>query len=315
MRFITKQSPENGIQQINSELSSLSFNPTITQGVIKKPDVPISPMASTMNYSFERVVPQEQPPYYAPSSMPIPDSHPQNKYQMAPAENFTPSPFINEKYTFSPNLNTSVSSVGRSSPLGSFLPPPPKLDTFADASQCTGRFDNTDNGLFLFENDDQPTSPLASTRRNCSNRVHNEDMNRARSLSLPANHLRQCSFGTMSTPPAPSGQILYEDKPSSWMEGSGLMSSPSNFDRFNSRPPRHCGSSDTQTLISPRVEMRNTASDGNFHNFPSVVPMFNPMSPVAVANNHRHSQSSISLPLPGVDHPNDRNSFESIDPL
>lgn len=234
---------------------------------------------------------------------------------MAPAENFTPSPFINEKHTFSPNLNTSVSSVGRSSPLGSFLPPPPQLDTFADASQYIGRFDNTDNGPFLFENDNQPTSPFALTRRNCSNRVHNEDMNRARSLSLPANHLRQSSFGTMSPPPAPSGQILYEDKPSSWMEGSGLMSSPRNFDRFNSRPPRHCGSSDTQTLISPRVEMRNTASDGNFHNFPSVVPMFNPMSPVAVANDHRQSQSSISLPLPGVDHPNDRTSFESIDPL
>jgi len=341
------------MNQMNSGFSSLSFNSSMSQGVIQKPDVPIpmSPMSSTMDGSFRSFVPQEEPPYY-PSSPMSPIFHQQNRSQksrtqslgddyqgMAPRNNFASSPVIHSKRTFSPRLNAPISLDGRSSqfssgnnqldPLASFLPPPPNLDAYADASHQIGRLDNT--GLFLSENDNQPKSPFLSTPRNRGNHFHDANLNRERALSSPGIYLRQPSFG--SPLPAPSGQILYEDKPSSWNEGSrfpapnlyneGAMPSPSNYDRFNSRPPRHCGTKDAQALHSPRIEMRHTTSDGNF-NFPSAMPIASHMSPVA--NNHGRSQSNIAsgvIGSPSFDssfqaqagHLNDRNSFRNVDAL
>lgn len=326
------KSPDNGVQHINSGLSSLSFNTTTSQGVIKKPDAPIR---------ISSVVPQEQSPYYPSSPMPrSPNIHQQSRsvgefpQAMAPTSNFTASPFIYEERTFSPSLNTPVSSDGRSShssgknqhdPLGSFFPPPPpNLETSADVSQRIGFSDNT--GLFL---DNQPQSPFVSTPRHRSNL---DDLNRERPLQSPGNYLRQSSLGAVSPPPAPLGQILYENKPSSWNEGSRVsapslykeaaLPSPSNFDRFNSRPPRHGGTNDTQALVSPRIEIRHTASDGNFHNFPSAVPIFNPMSPVAVAHNQGQSQSNIATAAIGspnfdssIQAHHDGSSFRSMNTL
>jgi len=260
-------SSDNGIQQIHSGLSSLSFNPAMSQGVIKQP----------INGSFTNVVRQEQqPPYYSSPPMPLsPNFHqhsrPQepriqsvnNFPQAAPTNNYTASsPFIHQKCTFSPCLNTPVSSDGRFShspgknehdPLGSFLPPPSDLDVSVDTSQRIGRSDDTD--LFRFDGN-RPKSPFVATPRNRSNLFHSEDLNREIPLP-PTGNLRHSSPGAMSPSPAPSGQILYEERLASWNGGSKFpapsvykesMSSRSNFDKFNS-DPGHCGPNDTKRLF------------------------------------------------------------------
>eukprot|EP00584_Thalassiosira_punctigera_P012997 CAMPEP_0172555042 /NCGR_PEP_ID=MMETSP1067-20121228/57720_1 /TAXON_ID=265564 ORGANISM="Thalassiosira punctigera, Strain Tpunct2005C2" /NCGR_SAMPLE_ID=MMETSP1067 /ASSEMBLY_ACC=CAM_ASM_000444 /LENGTH=804 /DNA_ID=CAMNT_0013343543 /DNA_START=66 /DNA_END=2480 /DNA_ORIENTATION=+ len=340
--------PDNSMQQINSGFSSVSFTPTISKGVIQKPDVTMSPMSSTMKGSLTSFVPQE-PPYY-PSSPMTPVFRQQSMPHMAraqslgediqvgvaPRNNFAASPVIYSKRTFSPGLNNAPSQYlsgnnQHHDSIASFLPPPPNLDA-SDASHPIGRLD--DPGLFLSDHDTQPKSPFVGTpRNNRGNAFQDVVVTRERALSSPGGCLRQPSFGAMPpSPAAPPGQILYEDKPSSWNEGSGfpapisyresVMPSPSNFDRFNSRPPRHCGVAKdaAQALLSPRVEMRHAASDGNF-NFPSAIPIPR-MSPIA--NNHGRSQSNIASAVigsPSFDssvqggNVNDRNSFGSMDGL
>jgi len=319
LQFIspTAQRPDNGMQQLNSGFSSLSFPSNMTEEVIQKPNIAMSPM-STIGESYRNVVPQaqEESSYY-PSSPMSPVFRQQNKTQLArhqslggeiqgiaPRNNFVASPVIHSKHTFSP-IFAPISLDARSSqfsggdnhhPLPSFLPPPPNLDT-SDASQQIGRLDNT--GLFLSESDKQPKSPFVTTPRTISrgngNLLNDPGLNRDRAFSSPGpgTYLRQPSFGAKS-PPAPqatsSNQILYEDKPSSWNDGPGFpascvynmeghSSSPSNYDRFNSRPPRHCGTKDTQALLSPRIEMRHAASDGNFNFPPSPMLIASHMSP------------------------------------
>jgi len=259
---------------------------------------------------------------------------------MAPRNNFAASPLIHSKSTFSPLPNGPVSLDVRSSqfssgnnqhdPLASFLPPPPNFDASADASQQIGRLDNT--GLFLHENDIQPRSPFVSTpRNNRSNTFQDSGANRERSLSSPGIYLRQPSFGALSPPPAPSSHILYEDKPTSWNEGiafpsptiyrEGGSSSPSNYDRFNSRPPRHCGNKDNQVLLSPRNEMRHAASDGNFNFQSAMPPIASHMSPIANNGRSHPNIASAVIGSPSFDssinpgHVNNRNSFGSMDAL
>ena len=227
------------------------------------------------------------------------------------------SPVINSKH-FSPvPLSAPISLDGRSSqfssgnntqqdPLASFLPPPPNLDASFDASQQIGRLDNNNTGLFLSENENQqPKSPFVSTPRSQGNLLNDTGFSRERSLSSPgpSTYLRQPSFGAKSPLPASSNQILYEDKPSSWNEGPGFpppsmysegpSSSPTNYDRFSSRPPRHSGSKDAQAILSPRIEMRHAASDGNF-NIPAPLPLAGPghMSP-------NHNQGSFQPQIGG----------------
>ena len=114
-------------------------------------------------------------------------------------------------------------------------------------------------------------------------------------------HYRMPSY---NPPPGASlGQILYEDKPSSYSSGSAFpapryredtassqSSSPSNYDRFNSRPPRHGG------------EMRHAASDGNFNFLPSPPSMplgsGNTMSPAGSSHPNIAATASMANPTP-----------------
>ena len=350
------------MQQLNSGFTSLSFSSTLSQGAIQKPDnVPLSPMTyTTMDNSLRSFAPQEDAPYYPQSPM-SPMFRQQNTTpQMARTQSLgeapqwmaprntipAASPGVHDRRTFTPSLNTPVPLDGRSSqfssggmyqndPLSSFLPPPPNLDT--ESSNQIGRLDQA--GQYLSENGNQPpASPFVSTPRSLGNIFNEVGPNRERSLSTPGTYLRQSSFGANGKSPLapPSNQILYEDKPTSWNEGPGFphprmyrednVSSPSSYDRFNhSRPPRHVSSMETQALLSPRIEMRHAASDGNF-NFPSNMPIdaANPMSPIA-NNNHGHCQPNMAsgvIGSPSFDSTfqggqinNDRHSFGSMEAL
>ncbi len=321
------------MQQLNSDFSTLSFSSSMPQGVIEKQDLPISspiPIQPNMNMngSFGNFIPQEEASPYYPSSPMSPVFRQQNnQLQMArqtslgdqglgPRNSYqAASPIVHNKRTISPVLNTPISLDGRSSqfsatnsnnqehhPLASFLPPPPNLDT-PDASQQIGRLDNN-TGLFLSENDNsQHRSPFVSTQISQGNIIGLNEASLTRERSLSESFLRQPSFGAKSPPPAPaSSQILYEDKPSSWNQGPGgflpAVSSPSNLDRFNNRPPRYAGpSKDAQALLSPRIEMRHAASDGNF-NFPSPMPpLASHMSPVASNSQGRFQPHTGSGPI------------------
>jgi len=325
--------PDNGMHQLNSGFSSLSFPSTMPSGVIQKPA--IAPISSNLDGSFR----QEEYPHY-PSS-PISPAFRQTKQPqlarhhslggeiqgMAPITSFSASPATHT----APVLNTPVSLDGRSSQflagnnqqdhLASFLPPPPNLDV-SDSSQQIGRSDNT--GIFLLGRDNQPQSSFVSPSKGHGNVSNDAGFNRERSLSSPGTYIGQLSSGAKPPLPASSSHILYEDKPSSWNEGSGfpapalapaiyregIASSPSNYDRFNSRPPRHSGTKDNQSLLSSSAEMRHAASDGNF-NFQQMMPVASNMSP-----NHNQAVGSPSYDshLPG-NQMSDIHSFGNMDTL
>ena len=345
----TSPSQDIGMQQLNSGISSLCFSSTMSNGGVQNADLslqssipyfaprqgespyhPISPMSPAFRQ-------QDAPPPLAWHSLSSDSSSSQGG--MAPRNNIPASPVIRSKNAFAPMINTPVSSGGRSSqfsegnnnqldPFVSFLPPPPNLER-SDSSQYVGRLDQV--GVFPSVNHIQPTSPfLSSPKRSIlmsdasSNNINN---NMEAAFSSPGNYPRQPSFGPKSSP-TPSSQILYEDKPSTWNGGNdfpiqssyreGVISSPSTYDRFNSRPPRHCGTKDTQALLSPRVNLRHAASDGNF-NVPITMPLANHMSPTPNTTYGRYQQvnsvgfssSSFDSSVQGGGQMNDRQSSGS----
>lgn len=333
-----------GMQQLNSGMSSLCFSSTMSNGGGQNADVS---MSSGIPYFAHR---QGESPYHPMSpAFRQQDAPPlawhslssdSSSSQGAPRNNNLASPVIYSKNSFAPMMNTPVSSDGRSSlfsegtnqldPFVSFLPPPPNLER-SDSSQHVGRLDQI--GVHPSVNHIQPTSPFLSSpkRTVLMSNVASNDMET--SFSSPGNYLRQPCYVPKSSPTPPSSQILYEDKPSTWngsndfpVKGSyreGMASSPSTYERFNSRPPRHCGTKDTQALLSPRVNLRHAASDGNF-NAPFMMPLVSHTSPITDTGNGRYhyvggsagfSSSSFDSALQGGGQLNDRHSFGSMDTL
>ena len=327
----TRRPSDNGIQQqqLNSGFSSLSFGsssnvPNQSSGNVNVLMSPQIPMTSTVGGPYRNFVPQDESQNY-PSSPMSPVFRQQSKPEMSRhtsssdnsqgqgrMNNFDSSP---SKYSYSPILNTPISLDGRPlnnqqhyDPLDSFLPPPPNLDTSSHQQQM-GRSVNS-TGFFLSENNSiHSRSPFAPNAPIGQQGNFDNNSNRERAFSSPSlETYRQPSFGAnnnsnMSSPQgAPSSQILHEDRPSSWNDGSGFpaqnifmsegpASSPSNYDRFNSRPPRHnninMGTKETQALLSPRIqEMRHAASDGNF-TMPSMMPLTGPIGPMGNNNQGR----------------------------
>jgi hypothetical protein len=290
---------DNRMQQLDSCFSSLSFSSTMSNGVIKKPDLPLSPSVS---YGRHFVAQEEESPYY-PSFPLSPVFGQSNKQQLSwhqnsgddtlgptPRNNYAEYSFIHSKHAFSPSLDTRSSQFSavknQQDPLTSFSPPPIQLD----ASEEIGRFDNT--GHFLSDNDNHRQSPFSP--RNHGSKLSDAGFTRERSFSSPGTYLRQPSYGAKSPQSASAGQILHEDKPLSWNGGSGFPaqsnrgeanSSPSHYETFNSsRPPRHSSTTkDTQTLLPPRVDRRHGLSDCNLNMLCGVtVPSH--MSPIANYN-------------------------------
>lgn len=336
------------MQQLNSGISSLCFSSTMSNGGVQNADVSMSSCApyfaprqgespyhpiSPMSPSFR----QQDAPSLAWHSLSSDSSSSQG---MAPRNNIPSSPVIYSKTSFVPMMNTPVSSGLRSSqflegnnqldPSGSFLPPPPNLER-SDSSQHVGRLDHI--GEFSSLNHIQPTSPFLSSPKRVVLRNDAASNIIEAAFSSPGNYLRQSSYGPKSSPTAaPSSQILYQNKPSSWNGGNdfsiqrsyreGVASSPSTYDRFNSKPPRHCGTKDTQALLSPRVNLRHAASDGNF-NVPFTMPLAAHASPIPDTNQecyqHGHSAgfgaSSFDSSVQSGGQLNDRNSFASMDTL
>jgi hypothetical protein len=259
----------------------------MSSGIIQKPDLPISP---SMPNGGNFVAPHEELSPHCPIPL-SPGFSKSNKQQLAwyqsydsanlgttPRNNFAESSVNHSINSFSSNANTHLSLGGRSSQfqtaknqqdsLTSFLPPPIQLD----ASEEIGRFDSSVH--FLSENGNQPQSPFPP--RNHGSIINDAGMTRERSFSSPGNYFQQQSYGAKSPLSSSAGQILYENEPLSWNGGSGLpapgnhivinSSSPSQYDRFTSRPPRHGSvTRDTQAILSPRVDMRQGLSDGNFN--------------------------------------------------
>ena len=299
---------DNRMHQLNTGVSSLSFSSTMSNGVIQKPDLPLSP---SMSYGRHFVAHEEESPYY-PSS-PLSPVFGSNKQQLpwhqssgddtlgpTPRNNYAESSFIHSKHKFSPSFDTRSSQFSavnnQQDPLTSFPPHPIQLD----ASEETGRFDNT--GHFLSENDNRPQSPFSPRNHGC--KMSDAGLIRERSFSSPGTYFRQPSYGAKSPQSASAGQILHGDNPLSWNGGSGFpapsnrgeanSSSPSHYDRFNSRPPRHGSTTkDTQALLSPRIDLRHGLSDGNLNmQYGMTAPSH--MSPIANYNPARfQSQGSV----------------------
>lgn len=322
----------------------MCFSSTMSSGAIQKSDISMS--SSLPYFSTQQV----ESPYHPISPM-SPSFHQQDapplawhsiladdSKGMAPRIYVPSSPVIHSKNSFAPTMNTPVSSDGRTlqysegntqlDPFISFLPPPPNLES-SDSSHQIGRQEKA--RLFPSESHIQPTSPYLSspTRTGLMNAATS---NRDISLSSSGTYIRQPSFTPLSSPPPPSRQILYEDKPFTWsgendysMQNSYrecVASSPSTQDRYNSRPPRHFGTKDTQALLSPRVEMRHAASDGNF-NIPASMPLASHTSPIA-NNSHgryRHNIGQAGFGPSSFDSSvlggqlNDRHLFGSMDTL
>ena len=290
-------------------------------------------MSSTVGGPYRNFVPQDvsqnypsspMSPVFRQQSTPEMSRHASssdNSQGQGRTNNFDSSP---SKYSHSPVLNTPISLDGRPlnnqqhyDPLDSFLPPPPNLDTSSHQQQI-GRVDNS-NGFFLSENNSiHSRSPFAPSDTIGQQGNFDNNSNRERALSSSGlETYRQPSLlgannhnNNMSSPQgAPSSQILHEDRPSSWNDGSGFpapnmfrsegpSSSPSNYDRFNSRPPRHnninMGTKETQAILSPRIqEIRHAASDGNF-TMPSMMPLTGPVGPMGNNNQGRFQPSQPS---------------------
>jgi len=263
-------------------------------------------MPSSLSYGRHFVAHEEESPYYptSPLSPVFSQSNMQQLtwHQSSGDDSLGPTPFIHSK---SPSAHTHSSLDSMPSqfpavkiqqdPYRSFLPPPIQLDTSEEIGCC----DNS--GRFLSENDNQPQSPFPP--RNHGSMMNDAGLARERSFSSPGINFRPHSYGAKSPLSAPPGHILYEDKPLSWNGGSGFpapsahmeasASSPSHYDRFNSRPPRHGSTTkDTQALLSPRVDMRHGFSDGNFNMQYGMSAAS--MSPIA-KNNHGRFQSPGSV--------------------
>ena len=352
------------MQEIDSGFSSLSFSSTMSRGVPQKSNLsPLSPVSSTLDSTFQNA--------FCPSSPMSPVIRHGNKSQFSQQSSYdygqgsaqrnsVASPIINSGRNFSPVIGTHTprSVDGRSfqfssgnnqlDPLSTFLPPPPNLD---GTDIAKGSIDRSDNpGFFLtgdgnalqpsmgsqglgLGSDQEPRSPFVSTPTKHANTFNGGNSNRDRSFSSPGPNY-QLPLGMKSPSQSSSNQILYEDRPSSWNEGSGFPApsiyradaalSPGSYnDRYNSsRPPRHGGTkgpSDMQGLNSPTKYGRQSISDGNF-NFPS--PMSNAppghMNPIGNNNNHMRSQShGAGIGSPSFDssaqggHFSNRNSFGS----
>jgi len=323
------------MQQLNTGFSSLSFSSTMSNGVIQKPDLPLSP---SMPYGRHFVAHEEESPYY-PSS-PLSPVFVQSNNQLpwhqssgdetlgpTPRYNYSESSFIHSKHTFSPSLDTRSSQFSavnnQQDPLTSFPPHPIQLD----ASEEIGRFDNTSH--FLSENDTHPQCPFSP--RNHGSKMSDAGLTRERSFSSPGTYFQQPSYGATSPQSASAGQILHEDKPLSWNGGSGFpapsnrgemnSSSSSHYDRFNSRPPRHGSTTkDAQALLSPRIDLRHGLSDGNLNmQYGMTAPSH--MSPIAYYNPGRFQSpgsvigsSSFESSIQGC-RLKDRHSMGSMDTL
>jgi len=228
-------------------------------------------------------------------------------------------------------LNTPISLDGRpttqvNDPLASF----PSIDK-PDGLQDFGSLDNISQ--FLAENASRqsnpslfaPGTPSGSRQGNPLNdagSLDNGRRDRALSSPGPPSYLSQPSFGSTNTPQTRQSQILYEDKSSSYdnrgsnfpgsnvYRSDGIEASPSI-----NRPPLHRGGTN-EALLTPRVEMRHAASDGNINN-PSMVPLN--MSPMS--NNHpgrfppNNMGSGVIGGSQGSGQFNDRHSFGNIGAL
>ena len=324
------------MQQLNSGFSSLSFSSTMSNGVIQKPDLPLSPSKS---YGRHFAAHEEESPYY-PSSPLSPVFGQSYKQQLSRHQssgddslgpttrnNYSESSFIHSKHTFSPSLDTRSSQFSsvknQQDPLPSFPPHPIQLD----ASKEIGRYDHT--GHFLSENDNHPQSPFSPT--NHGSKISDAGLTRERSFSSPGTYFRQPSYRAKSPQSTSAGQILHEDKPLSWNGGSGFpatcnrgeanSSSPSHYDRFNSRPPRHGSTTkDAQALLSPRIDMRHGLSDGNLNMHYGMTPPSH-MSPIANYNPGRFQSPGSVIGSSSLDSSfqgcrlNDRHSLGSMDTL
>lgn len=291
---LTLHRHDNGLQDINAGFSTMTFTSKLSgsSGNTRNPDLTLSPVSSSPDSgTFMNLLQQADNPFCPPSPI-SPVFRQQSNPQFARQNTYGASPVVDNKQTFSPVGTTPASYDGRSSQFqlgdnkGS-LPPPPNLDNSFDGLNCIGRIDNN-AGLFSSGNLEAPQSPFVSTPIMHGNAFSGGIMNRDRSFSSPTSRTRQLPIG------AKSPQVLHEDKPSSWNEGSGFPApyvyrtdailSPTKGGGFSSRPPRYGGN---QGAISPRAEPNQLSSDGGNFNVPSHMPPFSHSS----VNNHMRSQS------------------------
>ena len=261
------------MQHTNSGFSSLSFSSMMSNG--RMPD------SAPSSYNRQLISNDDESPYFTSStSQQSSVYNNQSSNQQIPYDSqgstlrnsFAESLQSPEqsKNSFSPNVQNTYSqfqapATHQQDPFTSFLSRPIQLD----ASDEINRYNNSGN--YLTNNDSQQQHSLFSSRDH-GGMMTDAAITRERSYSSPGTYLRQPSYGAKSPPSSSTDHILYEDKPSSWDENSGFpghtthMENSASYDRFNSRPPRHGSTQDSQSIVhSPHIVMRHDVPDGNFN--------------------------------------------------